>query len=90
LREANRIAEGRVEDLRRALRSEETRHRREKDELMQKLQSLGNDDDDRNGETSELRERLRSTEQEKNVLVNDFEWKELQWKTQIENAQLKA
>jgi len=88
LREANRIAEGRVEDLRRALRSEETRHRREKDELMQKLQSLGNDDDDRNGETSELRERLRSTEQEKNVLVNDFEWKELQWKTQIENAKL--
>jgi len=90
LREANRIAEGRVEDLRRALRSEETRHRREKDELMQKLQSLGNDDDDRNGETSELRERLRSTEQEKNVLVNDFEWKELQWKTQIENAQLEV
>lgn len=89
LREANRIAETRVEDLKRALRSEEMKHKREVQELTQKLQgSVGNSDHDRNREMLELRERLRSAEQEKNVLVNDFEWKELQWKTQIENAQL--
>jgi len=89
LREANRIAEARVEDLKRALRSEEVKHKREKEELMQRLQgNAGHSDNDRNSEVNDLKEKLRSTEQEKNVLVNNFEWKELQWKTQIENAQL--
>jgi len=89
LREANRIAEARAVDLMCALRSEEMRHKREKDELMQRLRGCEHiSEEDRDAEMNELRERLLSTEQDKNVLANDFEWKELQWKTQIENAQL--
>jgi len=91
LREANRIAEARAVDLMCALRSEEMRHKREKDELVQKLQgSARHNADDVNSEISKLRESLRSMQQEKNVLVNDFEWKELQWTTKIENAQLEV
>jgi len=91
LREANRIAEARAVDLMRALRSEELKHKREKDELVQKLQgSARHNADDVNSEISKLRESLRSMQQEKNVLVNDFEWKELQWTTKIENAQLEV
>lgn len=90
LREAKRIAEARVEDLKRALASESAQHKRELEELKQRLQrSLGDADDDaRDIEIKELRERLRSAQEERNVLVNTAVWKELQWTSQIENLQL--
>ncbi|CAK0856820.1 unnamed protein product [Prorocentrum cordatum] len=94
--EANRIAEARAADLMRALRSEEMKHKREKDQegentLVQRLQGSGRGSaGDEGSEISKLKESLRNMQQEKNVLVNEFEWKELQWKTQIENAQLEV
>ncbi|CAK0835974.1 unnamed protein product [Prorocentrum cordatum] len=37
-----------------------------------------------------VKDRLKNVEEEKNVLANALEWKEQQWKTQIETAQLEV
>ncbi|CAK0876623.1 unnamed protein product [Prorocentrum cordatum] len=90
LRESNRIAEARVEALKRALASEEAKHRKDIDDLTRRLQWSTSDFDDgaKDSELRELRALLKSTQEERNLLVNTFECKELQWKTEIENLKL--
>lgn len=87
--EAKRIAEVRAEDLRLAMASQERKHRKEKEELMQRQKSAGDNSDDANDkQIDEIKAMLKGSQEEKNVLINTFECKEIQWKTQIENMQL--
>uniref|UniRef100_A0A6T1M5W8 Uncharacterized protein n=1 Tax=Alexandrium monilatum TaxID=311494 RepID=A0A6T1M5W8_9DINO len=97
--EAKRIAEGRVEEFKRAMASMERQHSDTVAEMRQQL--LVASGSSRGGpggadagaaaaaeELEDLRQQLRGSVEERNVLANSLEWKEVQWKSKVENMEM--
>jgi len=96
--EGKRIAEGRVDELNRALASMERQHK----EVVTRLKHGGgtseqiceNSESEVSGschskdDIKELRHQLRGSVEERNVLANSLEWKEVQWKSKVENMEM--
>lgn len=99
--EAKRIAEGRVEEFKRAMMSMERQHNDVVAELKQQLlvangsgrghHSSSGGDSGHSAATEEiedLKQQLRSSTEERNVITNSLEWKEVQWKSKVENMEM--
>merc|ERR1712217_808800 len=87
--EAKRIAESRLDELKRAMLSMEKHHEAVIVDLKQQLllakgsqpESVNSGDSDLTAdEVKDLRHQLRGSKEERNVLLNTLEWKEVQWK----------
>lgn len=91
--EARRIASNRLEDMRLELEATQRRCEQSTAELrqirdQQSHGSIGDSTGVSSAELEELRERLRNTVEERNVLAHTLEWKEVQWKSKIEHMEL--
>jgi len=95
------MAESRVEEFKRAMTLLERQHNEIVADLKQQLlvfnggagTSRGDDGSDCTGaspgdELEDLRQQLRGSVEERNVLANSLEWKEVQWKSKVENLEM--
>jgi len=95
--EGKRIAEGRVDELNRAMASMERQHKQVMAGLKpgsiseQACKTSGSEVSgscSSKDEVDELRHQLRNSVEERNVLANSLEWKEVQWKSRVENMEM--